>query len=144
LAKSGNTILGLGVQQCLNGTVDELMASKWREGVLEAGSCPCAGPEEKDGVIRVTEYWERPLGSTEVPVMNLNAPEVHFWKNITKSCRFSKADLKSVKVLAQVDKKFIVAKAKISSNSEVEAELLILFDQHAVHERIRLEALMRG
>lgn len=50
---------------------------------------------------------------------------------------FDKKYLKSIVVIGQVDKKFIVA-LKEADN------LLLLFDQHAVHERIRLEKLLKG
>lgn len=50
---------------------------------------------------------------------------------------FDKEYLKNVLVIGQVDKKFI-AVIKETDN------LLLLFDQHAVHERIRLEKLLKG
>lgn len=43
-------------------------------------------------------------------------------------------------VLAQVDNKFIAAKVKGRNiHKKDTSEYLVLFDQHAVHERIRLE-----
>lgn len=46
-------------------------------------------------------------------------------------------------ILGQVDSKFIAAKIKSKSNKDDE-EFLVLFDQHAVHERIRLENHLAG
>lgn len=50
---------------------------------------------------------------------------------------FDKTFLSKVTVIGQVDKKFIAA-------LEETKHLLVLFDQHAVHERIRLEELLEG
>lgn len=43
----------------------------------------------------------------------------------------------NLEIIGQLDKKFIVAK-------DVEENMLLVFDQHAVHERIRLEKLMNS
>ena len=48
-----------------------------------------------------------------------------------------------LEILGQVDKKFIAAMAP-SDDVNQGANLFILFDQHAVHERIRLESLLAG
>ena len=45
-----------------------------------------------------------------------------------------------LKVLGQLDKKFIVTATTVENNKEV----IVLFDQHAVHERIRVENLTGG
>ncbi|KAL4238879.1 DNA mismatch repair protein [Mactra antiquata] len=60
------------------------------------------------------------------------------------ACRFSKQALKSVKVLGQVDKKFIACLIDTESSLYTDTEnktMFILIDQHAAHERIRLEIL---
>lgn len=46
-----------------------------------------------------------------------------------------------LKILSQIDKKFIATFLEPTFN---ENGILILFDQHAVHERIRLEKLLKG
>ncbi|KAJ8719071.1 hypothetical protein PYW07_016627 [Mythimna separata] len=61
-------------------------------------------------------------------------------KKDNASLVFDESSLKNAKVLGQADCKFIVAiMKKRSEQSKEESEYLILFDQHAVHERIRLE-----
>lgn len=50
---------------------------------------------------------------------------------------FTKMDFKDLKVIGQIDQKFIAAIDCKKFN-------LIIFDQHAVHERIRLEDLLKG
>lgn len=53
-----------------------------------------------------------------------------------------------LQVLTQLDNKFIVCllyhKDKGDSFNEPNSKVLVLFDQHAVHERIRLERLVNG
>ena len=56
----------------------------------------------------------------------------------TVSTHLSKADLQSARVIAQVDRKFILVSVNPTSNSI----LLVLIDQHAADERIRVESLL--
>ncbi|XP_063545755.1 uncharacterized protein LOC134753745 [Cydia strobilella] len=53
---------------------------------------------------------------------------------------FNAESLQNAKVLGQVDRKFIVT--ILNGNSNDAHSFLVLFDQHAVHERIRLEQNM--
>ncbi|XP_013174086.1 PREDICTED: protein PFC0760c-like isoform X2 [Papilio xuthus] len=55
--------------------------------------------------------------------------------------KFDTKSLKDAKVLGQVDRKFIVAELK---SENLNMKHLVLFDQHAVHERIRLEENLSG
>ncbi|KYO25402.1 DNA mismatch repair protein Mlh3 isoform B [Alligator mississippiensis] len=69
------------------------------------------------------------------------AVKVH---NILYPYRFTKEMIHSMQVLQQVDNKFIAC--LINTRSEVneysDGNLLVLVDQHAAHERIRLEQLI--
>ncbi|CAH1117325.1 unnamed protein product [Phaedon cochleariae] len=56
--------------------------------------------------------------------------------NINNVISFNKELFENIEVIGQLDKKFIVVLDKKSN-------LLVLFDQHAVHERIRLEELLK-
>ena len=52
---------------------------------------------------------------------------------------------RGLSVIGQVDKKFIAATMVYDGDGERRSSrLLVLFDQHAVHERIRLETLIKG
>nr|XP_049693316.1 uncharacterized protein LOC110375659 [Helicoverpa armigera] len=88
--------------------------------------------------------------NTEIYEPVVQNVEDHVTKNIHKfeskvkkdnaSLIFDETSLKDAKVLGQVDCKFIAAiMKKRSCETKETAEYLILFDQHAVHERIRLE-----
>ncbi|CAJ1073599.1 DNA mismatch repair protein Mlh3 isoform X2 [Xyrichtys novacula] len=72
------------------------------------------------------------------------AVKVH---NILFPYRFSKDMIHSMKVIHQVDKKFLAClintrEEKSSTPAETEGNLLVLVDQHAAHERVRLENLV--
>ena len=60
--------------------------------------------------------------------------------------KFQRDLFDKIRVLGQVDKKFIAVMGKDLniSNGTTTQGILLLFDQHAVHERIRLEKLITG
>ncbi|XP_034381107.1 DNA mismatch repair protein Mlh3 [Cyclopterus lumpus] len=65
--------------------------------------------------------------------------------NILFPYRFSKAMIHSMKVIHQVDKKFLACLINTrdeESAALAEGNLLVLVDQHAAHERVRLENLL--
>ncbi|XP_046401919.1 uncharacterized protein LOC124167898 [Ischnura elegans] len=54
-------------------------------------------------------------------------------------CTFSKEVLSNLKMIGKLDCKFIVAKVSLENGKS--SDMIVLFDQHAVDERIRLERL---
>lgn len=70
----------------------------------------------------------------------------HVMNNMPQSkLRYSGDKFVLFQVLGQVDDKFIAAKILGKSNkTQNTTEFLVLFDQHAVHERIRLENNLKG
>ncbi|KAL3232054.1 hypothetical protein MRX96_023133 [Rhipicephalus microplus] len=63
---------------------------------------------------------------------------------ITESYKFRKEMLTYVQVIGQVDAKFIACLMPLSKNKIQEESLIVLFDQHAAHERVRLEWLLEN
>ncbi|KAI1445798.1 hypothetical protein F5Y02DRAFT_385369 [Annulohypoxylon stygium] len=64
--------------------------------------------------------------------------------------RLSKDDLRNAHIIAQVDRKFVLARIPLSSvpfdsneNGKTATSLLVVIDQHAADERCRVEALMK-
>ncbi|KFV91048.1 DNA mismatch repair protein Mlh3, partial [Eurypyga helias] len=66
--------------------------------------------------------------------------------NILYPYRFTKDMVHSMQVLQQVDNKFIACliNTRNETDKKEDGNLLILVDQHAAHERIRLEQLIAG
>uniref|UniRef100_A0A8C5QXR8 MutL C-terminal dimerisation domain-containing protein n=1 Tax=Leptobrachium leishanense TaxID=445787 RepID=A0A8C5QXR8_9ANUR len=93
--------------------------------------------------------WENPVfkrhPTVAVNVSSGNADtlavKIH---NILYPYRFTKDMVNSMKVLQQVDSKFIAClmKVKKEDRAEPDGNLLVLVDQHAAHERVRLEQLI--
>ncbi|XP_070610800.1 DNA mismatch repair protein Mlh3 isoform X2 [Erythrolamprus reginae] len=64
--------------------------------------------------------------------------------NILYPYRFTKKMIESLQVLNQVDNKFIACliNTREDENEHADGNLLVLVDQHAAHERVRLEQLI--
>ena len=128
----------------------------------------CITLQEKSWSSELLKKWENPVFQTteqSIPQVSFDGPtietsevlhgrrpcctNVDIQKAFTQSsasflAKLSKQGLKAAKVISQVDKKFILICVKPSSNTKDkrDAELLVLVDQHAADERIRVEALL--
>ncbi|KAJ1308903.1 hypothetical protein OPQ81_004588 [Rhizoctonia solani] len=72
--------------------------------------------------------------------------ENNWVSNLTQSSQstsrnFSRVDLQNSEVIAQVDTKFIACVLRITATSE---RVLVLVDQHAADERVRVERYLKG
>ena len=131
-------------------------------------SNPSVTPNERSWSSELLKKWENPIfGTTEegIPQVSFNGPTIETsdvlhgrrhccsdsdiqkaftQASTTFSAKVSKGSLNTARVISQVDKKFILICVNGSSNTNdgEDAELLVLVDQHAADERIRVEGLL--
>ncbi|XP_071079978.1 DNA mismatch repair protein Mlh3-like [Haliotis cracherodii] len=106
-----------------------------------------AQQDEQHSLEDLFSSWNNPV--MEVPQQScLTAEVAHMSRAGTRSfkslypTKFTKTMLKSFQVLGQVDNKFIACVLKTEEQNTSKApDLIVLFDQHAAHERVRLEQL---
>lgn len=126
-------------------------ATPWLNGILETWNNPVFLPNERR--IQQVDLHEPGVEGRghRHPAHHCSRSDIDKAFNQvsidTKSGRLSKESLQSVKVIAQVDRKFILVKMKqlsvVESAKEATTDVLVLIDQHAADERIRVEALSK-
>ena len=131
-------------------------------------SPPFTRPKAGSWSTNLLAKWENPVFDTteeDLPQVSLDGPNVEaadilhgrqpFCSDVdiqkafmqpssSFSARLSKAALKNAKIISQVDKKFILICMSDCSqtSSSGGGELLVLVDQHAADERLRVESLL--
>ncbi|XP_054720163.1 DNA mismatch repair protein Mlh3-like [Uloborus diversus] len=101
--------------------------------------------EKENRIEEMLVKWQNPM--FEVPSEVNCVEDIKYSENlpqmycILNSYRFSKSALENLKVVGQVDCKFIACIVSNINENNTNQNLLVLFDQHAVHERVRLEEL---
>ncbi|KAJ8967406.1 hypothetical protein NQ314_002913 [Rhamnusium bicolor] len=105
---------------------NELLIVKWQNYI-----------KHNDPKTFFDEVYKEKLKLFEDSIPNINAPGNKKYMLESDNIHFNKTLFDNINVIGQVDGKFIAVFEKTKN-------LLILFDQHAVHERIRLEGLLKG
>ncbi|MPC65409.1 DNA mismatch repair protein Mlh3 [Portunus trituberculatus] len=142
-----------GVQEALESLMEDCETDndlvKWTEK-------PEASPEKSEQssiVAQICQMWEPPDFAMEAEVLS-SGPEgtgprgssgVRVY-NMIHPYRFSQEMLHSCKVLGQLDEKFIACSLTYQNPEGPPgpaSQIVVLFDQHAVHERVRLETIIQ-
>ncbi|ORY09378.1 hypothetical protein BCR34DRAFT_568551 [Clohesyomyces aquaticus] len=131
-------------------TTEAKAGTPWLDNFLKTWDNPIFQPSQKRIPQATTE--ENQLESTPSGCSHSHSIRISQAFNDSStptSSKLSKQGLRNADVIAQVDKKFILVKMpKSSSNpspeigNESAGSILVLIDQHAADERIRIEALM--
>nr|XP_022334016.1 uncharacterized protein LOC111130995 [Crassostrea virginica]XP_022334017.1 uncharacterized protein LOC111130995 [Crassostrea virginica] len=120
---------------------DEMTSVKWKDKEALKN-------DQARSVADLFEEWENPVFlRPEMEVISAEAPKERTFgaskaQRSLNPCTFTKAMLKNVEVIGQMDNKFIICVMKAEDLSSG-TELLVVFDQHAAHERVRLEQLTK-
>ncbi|XP_075556427.1 DNA mismatch repair protein Mlh3-like isoform X1 [Dermacentor variabilis] len=112
----------------------------------------CSPDPEQADVANIVRVWNNPALLCSATGQDIVDGGLHSNDDgsgplyrITQSYKFRKEMLAYVQLIGQVDAKFIACLMPLSQNTVVQGEsLIVLFDQHAAHERVRLEWLLEN
>ncbi|KAF2740661.1 hypothetical protein EJ04DRAFT_162165 [Polyplosphaeria fusca] len=124
--------------------------SSWINGFLESWDNPVFAPVERS-IPQTTVEWHQcrntaSSGAEGLKNLHIDTDKIFREASAPSSSKLSKQGLREAEVVAQLDKKFILVKmhtfARPWPNPDSDSDVLILIDQHAADERIRVEALL--
>ena len=151
------------------GSRTDLVQDSYPNGrVARSLSSPSLTPKEGLWSSELLKKWKNPIFDTteeSIPQVSFDGPTIETsdvlhgrrhccsdldiqkafaQASVSFSAKISKQSLKTARLISQVDKKFILICVKDSSDLHggENAELLVLVDQHAADERIRVEGLL--
>jgi len=122
----------------------ERSSSSWLSDILETWDNPVFGPTEQ-GIQQACSHKDHTVGH-DSKSRNGSQAEAFLDPQAYSTRKLSKAGLQNAQILAQVDRKFILVKMQCPkhsfSESQTEGHTLVLIDQHAADERVRVENLL--
>lgn len=121
----------------------------WLNGVLTAWKNPIFMPAEtriQQADPSEDQYIHDCTHSNHSDTRRGRIDEIFNTMSTPNASKLSKEGLKKAEVIAQLDRKFILVKMKSLKDdvkgSSTDREVLVLIDQHAADERLRVEALL--
>jgi DNA mismatch repair protein MLH3 len=121
-------------------------SNTWLNGVLRTWENPVFMPAETKIQQAIPPEDQHNHDCTHLNTQRGLHDEILNTMSTSNAIKLSRAGLEDAEVLAQLDRKFILAKMK-AFNDDVEGSradrgVLVLIDQHAADERLRVEALL--
>ncbi|CAI9719393.1 DNA mismatch repair protein Mlh3-like [Octopus vulgaris] len=100
--------------------------------------------KESDPIIELWNIWKNTVfrqAEKEILKTWINNFKGAKHRRVTHQCQFTKTMLSQLEAVGQVDKKFIACIVRSGTCPTTTPDHLIIVDQHAAHERVRLEQL---
>ena len=117
--------------------MQDVLRNKWMSQDQKDEALSQKDNTEMKSVKEMLSTWKNPNFAFEKQVVKLKQMRT---SKVNESFQFKREMFKNMEVLGQVDCKFIACVVKAKKQEHV----LVLFDQHAAHERVRLETLLEG
>ncbi|XP_042869248.1 DNA mismatch repair protein Mlh3-like isoform X2 [Penaeus japonicus] len=153
--EEGESLLSPGMKDAIQSILQDSEMDddsiKWSEKPSNLGTTE----EKSSEVAQICQEWEPPTFAMDADVLSskvqmtgiergMNKESSIRIYNIVHPYKFSQEMLQTCRVLGQLDKKFIACEITYTSCDPTlhkVSEIIVLFDQHAVDERVRLETL---
>ncbi|KAG7172076.1 DNA mismatch repair protein Mlh3-like [Homarus americanus] len=136
---NSNSFVTTKVKEAINSVLKDLEAD---DDTIKWSNKPPAGLQqdmsEPSEVVQICRLWEAPNFAMDADILTSEA--------LATTAERGAITQKEGGVLGQLDKKFIACNIEYTSHDHHEqrsSQLIVLFDQHAVHERVRLETIIQ-
>jgi DNA mismatch repair protein MLH3 len=117
----------------------------WLKGLLQTWDNPIYNPAETRIQQVSLEAQQMDNGAykhrSHSGCSRIDMDKAFYESSLSSGNKLSKTSLQNARVIAQLDKKFILVKMAGPSSNHEEGGVLVIIDQHAADERIRVEAL---
>ncbi|KAF2441861.1 hypothetical protein P171DRAFT_418693 [Karstenula rhodostoma CBS 690.94] len=137
------------LQLCPKSTTSSDGPNAWLNGVLKTWENPVFLPSEtriQQATRPEDQHVHNCTHSSHLDTRRGHADVIINAMSTSNASKLSKSGLEKAEVMAQLDRKFILVKMKSSKDdakgTRTDGEVLVLIDQHAADERLRVEALL--